>query len=542
MDTLQALRGLLDATRLIGSGEDLTSLLNSLARIVGDSLGFRAVVVNLYRPAFDDLHVAAVHGNEESRRMLLGKSYEVAQFAPLLDERFDRGGAYFIPADGLDWSTLDLDMYVPEGESGDDPDAWDPEDSLMVPMRSAEGDLLGILSIDEPLSGRRPTQAELDVMVVFARNAAATIEHAQRSLADARHNKRLEELLRVSSAIPGSATIQEVLDQVAAGISEALGFQKVIVALADDSGRAFHPQAAYGWEGSEAVLRSSYGCDVVARLLDPAFTIEGCQLLPQEEGRRRVGNPPDYSTTVNGRGPHAWNHHYLLVPLSGPNREVEGLIWVDEPEDLLLPSRARLQALRMFANLASTALLSATKAEELRRSEARLAYEATHDPLTGLANRALFLSRLDEVLADRRLPGAALLFVDIDGFKDVNDSLGHAAGDRVLLAVSNALTAGSRADDLTARIGGDEFVVLLPGCNQAEACRTAARICDAVQGPVSVGEGGYVVRASVGVAVAERGWSMTGDELLAAADGAMYAAKHRGGGCWSLADSEVASS
>ena len=92
---------------------------------------------------------------------------------------------------------------------------------------------------------------------------------------------------------------------------------------------------------------------VLDRLLDPAFEIEGCFLLTNEEACARLGiERPGYETARNGTGPLAWNHHWLLIPMRGPDGSLTGVIWADEPEDRLLPTRESLQALRLFANQA----------------------------------------------------------------------------------------------------------------------------------------------------------------------------------------------
>src|SRR5439155_439441 len=109
-------------------------------------------------------------------------------------------------------------------------------------------------------------------------------------------------------------------------------------------------------------------------LLDPKFEVEGCYLLSSEEGDARVSRPTPYRSVLNGRGPHAWNHHWLVVPLLGRQREVVGLVWIDDPVDRLLPGRERLQVLRMFANQVTTALEFARQFEALdEANEARRA-------------------------------------------------------------------------------------------------------------------------------------------------------------------------
>jgi len=162
--------------------------------------------------------------------------------------------------------------------------------------------------------------------------------------------------------------------------------------------------------------------------------------------------------------------------------------------------------------------------------EADLSHRALHDPLTGLPNRALLLDRLERGLARaRRFPGLlAVLYVDLDHFKAVNDNLGHDAGDRLLETVARRLASVLRPSDSVARLGGDEFAAVLPDLHdEDEAIRIAERVLDAVAQPAEVGGNDLMTTASIGIAFADE-TPATATELLRRADIAMYAAKDRG--------------
>lgn len=160
-----------------------------------------------------------------------------------------------------------------------------------------------------------------------------------------------------------------------------------------------------------------------------------------------------------------------------------------------------------------------------RTLEGQLVHQAEHDALTGLANRALFTRRLAEALtADH---GAAVIFIDLDDFKTVNDTFGHGAGDALLVAVSARIRDSVRPDDTPARLGGDEFAVLLsgPGHDRA-ATSTADRILQSVRAPIAVHGYRLTTRASIGIATAPA--HADPDELMRHADSAMYLAKGQG--------------
>ena len=166
---------------------------------------------------------------------------------------------------------------------------------------------------------------------------------------------------------------------------------------------------------------------------------------------------------------------------------------------------------------------------ERREMRERLAHAAVHDQLTGLPNRVLFMDRLELALsrAQRDHNCVALMFLDLDRFKLINDSLGHEMGDRLLERVAHRLGGALRAVDTLARFGGDEFTVLCEVIDKAEALEIAERLVQAMQQPLVLSESELFVSVSVGVAVSEDG-SERGAEMLRNADVAMYRAKEMG--------------
>ena len=168
-----------------------------------------------------------------------------------------------------------------------------------------------------------------------------------------------------------------------------------------------------------------------------------------------------------------------------------------------------------------------TMADVVASSHRALTRQANHDALTGLVNRSAFFSRLEATLAepDRRDGTQAVLFVDLDDFKQVNDALGHAAGDEVLNAVAARLTDSVRPGDVVARVGGDEFAVLLAGVPD-DAIRIGERALAALRPPIDVAGTHVRVGASAGLAVRHEGSDAAG--LLREADVAMYSAKGHG--------------
>jgi diguanylate cyclase (GGDEF)-like protein len=165
-----------------------------------------------------------------------------------------------------------------------------------------------------------------------------------------------------------------------------------------------------------------------------------------------------------------------------------------------------------------------------KRLEAQLLHDSLHDPLTGLANRILFRDHVERALLRRQRgrTSAAVLFLDLDDFKLINDSYGHRAGDRALAEIARRLADTIRADDVAARQGGDEFTVLLSRVRGVdEAVVSAERLLAELRRPIDIGGQQIVVGGSIGIALAGGRDAVT-DDLLAHADAAMYEAKAQG--------------
>ena len=362
------LRSLLEVTRLVRTGDELPELLAAVARTVSDCLGFRTVVVNLYRREWDDFVVTTVHGSAEARDALLGQVGQVADFAPLLDEAFLRRGAYFVAEGALDWG--DLNAFTPDIPPSDHPDAWHAEDALFVPMRDHDGSLLGILSVDEPSSGLRPADDELDVLVAVAEHAALAVQAAQEAARAKANRDALQLLLGVSARLTESTDTRELLEHVCRAISEALGFLRAAVQLLDETGH-HETVAAAGFEPGDN-FGKPLTADELDRLLRPEYDVAGCFLLPDEVGRALLPTRgTGYASQRDGRGPHAWSNDWLFVPMHDRRGRRIGYIWVDDPVDRLRPDEERLQILRAFANLATTALESASQLEAVQNSNER---------------------------------------------------------------------------------------------------------------------------------------------------------------------------
>jgi diguanylate cyclase (GGDEF)-like protein len=288
-------------------------------------------------------------------------------------------------------------------------------------------------------------------------------------------------------------------------------------------------------------------------------------LIPRREGddilRSRIG-PGDATELMNPIGPSlddallveaiaerkarlvdrsigdeegARRRSVLVAPLLGESNLVGTILVSDRLSDI---SEFDLDDLKLFETLANHTAVALENGqleqsvERLSQLKEELHYQASHDALTGLENRSVFAQsvalRLESPHADGMIP--VVLFIDLDDFKVINDTLGHAAGDRLLVAVGDRLRSVMRATDLAARLGGDEFAALLWDTpDLSSSMRVAERLTSAMNPAFELGGGSVTVRASIGIAGGRPGLDSAGD-LLRNADVAMYSAKARGKG------------
>ncbi|MEU3344735.1 EAL domain-containing protein [Streptomyces sp. NPDC006700] len=252
--------------------------------------------------------------------------------------------------------------------------------------------------------------------------------------------------------------------------------------------------------------------------------------------------------TVRGRGVREWTHaddpphlcrlYEELVRGEREHYHVEKAFY--RPDGTVLWTNLTVSLLRDADGCPQYQLALMEDTTERRLLNLRLRYEATHDALTGLPNRTLFFERLEKALNAGEGQRFGLCYLDLDGFKTINDSLGHAAGDRLLVEVADRLQACATAPgEMVARLGGDEFVALTTGPGtREEVDELAARITNALVAPVRIDGRELAVRGSIGIVEGPAG-ERSAAEVLRSADITMYRAKSAGGNRFELADPEA---
>jgi diguanylate cyclase (GGDEF)-like protein/PAS domain S-box-containing protein len=463
---LAAMRQLHRVVGELNTTRDLGALLRVVTDSVVGNLGFEIAAVVVVRPD-RHLEVAAVAGPTHATS-LIGQIGDRATWDAML-------------ANGDVWGPLRFVKYqiwpddIPGGTQEvpacEEDEPWQPMDGLLVPLRTPEGDLVGVLSVDKPVDGRQPTPWQDDLLHVFAAQAAIAIDNARLHVETVAAVERLETERRALRA--SEESFRQTFDGAPTGMalislrgSRRGRFVRVNVALC----------SLLGYDMTELYGRSL--CDLVEA--------EDCGWLEE------IGDSTELRLR-RGDGGFLWVAIRASV-ITGADREDQ------------------------------VRLLHVEDVDERMRRERHLAHLASHDPLTGLPNRSELHERLDQALAEGQ--AVALMFCDLNDFKTINDRYGHGAGDTVLVEVARRLAAGVRSGDLVARLGGDEFVVLARNLGEAEAHRLADRLSGSLRTAVALGDDRVVhPSGSFGIAWAPTGTKASTAELLECADREMYREK-----------------
>jgi diguanylate cyclase (GGDEF)-like protein/PAS domain S-box-containing protein len=466
-----AARLLAELARRVATSLDLQQTLQLVVQSVVDQLGFGCALVNMVRPG-DMCEVVAVAGPAEATAALLGTRAPMETWHSLLADCEPWGDLRFLDHHSEQRHARSVAGWVPPIDAVDVPGVWHPDDILLAPLHAPGGALIGVLSVDMPVGGRHPDLQRRQLLEQFAVHAALAIEHSRvhTLIADS------EQLFRAMFDLSPIAI---------ALLSENHSIARINKACAQLLGR------------DAAELIGSSATELIRP--DPAL-------------RRR--------DTDNA----ASSGNQYEIHFSRPDGSE---VW------------GRVNSTLLATEAGSGPRLILTQIEDitlLRTMQARFAYAATHDRLTGLANRALVHDRLAAALKEFRHEEdrVAVLFCDLDHFKEINDSLGHAAGDQLLVEVGRRLELAAKEQETVGRLGGDEFVMIghsVP--TPAEAAIRAERVMRTVKQPFRLCGGPMIPSMSIGVALSAPHDSP--DSVLASADRALYAAKKAGRGQWRLA-------
>lgn len=392
---------------------------------------------------------------------------------------------------------------------------------MAVEVASTRGKF-GYLGVIEPAS-RQFLSQERDLVLSYASLAAAALDSATALEQARRQATTAGTLLDLSSTLTELRSTEEMALNLARAVESVIDCDQSMVLVHDPSTGGLDVAATYGFpESMEHQL---------ARVtLSPAATesvSSGVTFFPAErlaQLRRGHGVPLDDVVVAGASAPMIANDQ-LIGAL---------VVYVSDRPERLRENPTLGEALRGLSAQAAVAIRNAQLVDQVR-------HQALHDALTDLPNRSLVLDRLDQALARTKRDGtlAAAMFIDLDGFKDVNDSLGHGVGDQVLVAVADRLRATVRGSDTLGRLGGDEFVVVAEGASLADGPQPIAeRVLKVLHEPFELEgvDGRLSVTASIGIAMGHR---ESAGELLRDADIALYHAKEQGKNCFALYEPEM---
>lgn len=404
---------------------------------------------------------------------------------------------------------------------------------LLVPMATGEV-AFGALVVERETD---PAFAESEVRFVNLAMAQVArfiqdeilkrqILHTNRRLVHQTHY--LSEILEVSNLLKISMEPHTILEKVAQCIREGIGFQSVLISLYREEAACFERVAQAGederWEEIRGV---SPPASEILELLQERYRTGNCYLLRHNEGGRTPG-PYDVLPTSSKPSHEADDWHpldYLFVPMLNKDNRLIGVISVDEPSDGKVPSMEALNALEIIANQAVQAL-------ESSQTHASVRHQAVVDGLTNLYNHRHFQESLARTAREHAggVRPYALLMLDLDNFKAINDRFGHVAGDAVLKGVGEAVLSVTRKEDVAARYGGEEFALILPGLDAPRAAAVGDRIRRLVEAR-AFGLDGLDASLRVTLSVGVSAYPAQGEDhhrLLEAADAALYRAKKAG--------------
>ena len=552
-------RALYAIADLAGSGLDMPEMLRGLHHIISGLMYAENFYIALYDEPSDSLRFAYFADSVDQA----GPDRE--ETVPLA--AIERGLTWYVVRDARPLLGSSMDPRTrPSGPlllHGADSTDW-----IGVPMLR-DGRVLGALVVQSYLEGTRYTPADMTLLSFVAEHVLTALERKgaqeqlehhvadrtrmlaeanrelSREVAERQRSERLQaalyRLAALASGEEGSEAFYRQVHAVVGGLINARNFY--IALLSEDGAQVSFPYAVDAC-GSDWSPRSS-GRGMTEYVIRSGQTqvVDTTRMIELA----RLGE-------INAQYVDSAVSTWLGAPLTG----IGGVIGVvavqsysaarsyDDSDAELLTFAAQQIASSLQRRAAAEQLRRAnarleerveSRTRELReqiaqreRAEARLRHQVLHDPLTGLPNRVFLRDRLELALANAA--GSehtfAVLYIDVDRFKEINDSLGHLVGDDVLKQVATRLSRVAPEDAVVARLSGDEFAILLDGVSSTEAAEEVAqRVIEAMREPVLVGDRQVLASASVGITVGDRGYQDT-DAVLFDADVALYRAKGRG--------------
>lgn len=476
----------------IGARLDFEAVAQDIVDAVVDVTDFKVATITVREG--DRCRRLATAGLPESR---IGMTMPFEHWANLLvDDWLVGAQSYLVPPEApARWAD------VPELAPSDDPNAWTAEHGLVVALRDYESSIVGFIAVDQPRSGLLPDAATVERLEAFAREAQASFVNARLYSVARRQAETMAQLFDVAKAMATTPDLDEIIPHILAAMTNR--FDAMIVTVGRVLGDEIEVRLT-GADLDDIQTRSVLLTGAVAQL---HHELRQNGLIVISDVSERPGLAPWLSPGTGAMmAAGAEDAERRMVALSVSSGRTAAF----DAEDVSF--------LGGLLDITVVAMRNADLYEEVR-------FAAERDPLTGLRNRRMFWSTVESMLAcaadDAPL---SLAVVDVDDFKQINDRFGHEAGDRALRHVGVRLEAGLRETDTVFRIGGEEFVLVLPETDAEGATTALERIRSSIgRSRLDLPD----VSISVGIAVATSP-ATNADDLFAEADAALYRAKRAG--------------
>ncbi len=498
---------------------EIDEVLQKVANTVIEALGYREAAIYLYDEEAEVYRArVALGGSSELDGHYLEAEFPRAKFEWQMRPEFRLGNSYYRSVDRFPMSDAEkaLFQYTDLGPRAEG--EWQSGDGLFVPLLSRDNVPIGVLDVYDPVDRRVPTLESVRSLEIFANQAGIAIENAMHYASLQVQERRLErqlqsrhELLRVSESVLSTLDEKVVFQAIADKLGQLVEYDTLAISKVDWAARRIDTVFAvdeYAEELMATPMRLDEGLTGWVVTNDEAILVNEAHLDPR--GVLVPGTEPDPQASI-------------IVPLRVMGKVI-GVLDLDRLRGATF-TEEELELVKPFASLAAIAIENASLYEQSQE-------RAATDALTGLYNHGHFQEALEREVrrSERYGETFALLMMDLDHFKQVNDRYGHPRGDQILRRVSSVLRATARESDYIARYGGEEFALLLPRTSSEEARALAERIRERV-GEVPVArEDDFSVSASIGVA----DFPACGLEprtVLGAADTALLWAKRRGRNC-----------
>lgn len=500
ISTLQRLAALMQSTL------NLDKILEIITRNVSESLGFKVVLLSLFDEKENVLVRAAQHGLDEKVFEKLKKQrVPFSTIKELMIEPHRVSRSYYINHKDNSIRGLNKISYILPDEKEADYINWHPEDILMIPLYTKEDKIIGIMTVDKPVDKQVQIRESVDLLESFAQTAALAIENATLFNTMEHLIEDLEKVSRLSSELTSFLNLDEMLKFLVDSLQENFNYYNVTVWMFDADGQLL-PKASRGFY-DDAYLQS------ISSVLS---TGEGIVGWVAENGVPVLSK----DTTIDPRyvGTRDLVLSEITVPLKISNHivgvlnvEREGFATLDEND---------MRIISIIAAHLSTAIDNTFKYEETERI-------SVTDAMTGMFNYRYFMNRLIDELERAKNLGIplSLIMVDIDYFKEINDTFGHMVGDEVIIQLADLLRNIVRKGDIVTRYGGDEFFIILPGSGKQFTMKLGQRLLDTVKNNKFTKD--IKLTLSLGMVTFPDDAS-TIDSMLRWVDNALYSAKKKG--------------